>query len=113
MNTVPPQHGFMSAPVVTDLESLEADLAFLGVPYGVPYAMDQSDTHDAPRYLREKSSRFARSLGPHHNFDFGGELLDGREIRIVDCGDVPGDPLDIPGSVARATAIVRAGQFDL
>jgi len=99
---------FMNVPLHTDLETLEAEVAILGVPYGVPYVMGQSATYDAPRYLREVSSRFRNSLGAHHNFDFGGELLDGREVRIVDCGDVPGDPLDIPATVQRATDAVRA-----
>ena len=98
---------FLNAPVQTDLASLDADIAILGVPYGIPYEMGQSWTFDAPRYLREKSLRFRRSLGPYHSFDFGGELLDGRDVRVVDCGDVPGDPLDIPGTVARATEAVH------
>ncbi len=104
--TIPPQSGFMGVPVVTDLETLEADIAFLGVPYGIPYAMDEPATHDAPRYLREKSSRFRRSLLGGYNFDFAGELLAGRQVRIVDCGDVPGDPTDLRATVNRATEAV-------
>jgi agmatinase len=98
---------FVHAPVATDLASLEADVAILGVPYGIPYEMGQSWTFDAPRYLREKSLRFRRALGPTYCFDFGGTLLDGRDVRVVDCGDVPGDPMDVPGTVDRATEAVR------
>jgi agmatinase len=29
-------------------------------------------------------------------------------MRVIDCGDVPGDPLDVPGNLARATEAVRA-----
>ncbi|MDP6775627.1 MAG: agmatinase [Candidatus Latescibacteria bacterium] len=99
---------FIDAPVATDLESLDADVAILGVPYGMPYEMGQSWTFDAPRYLREKSLRFRRALGPYHSFDFGGPLLDGQDIRVVDCGDVPGDPADLRGNVERATRAVAA-----
>ncbi len=100
-------YSFMNVPLVTDLDELDADIAFLGVPYGTPYVMDHSPVWSAPTYLREVSSRFVNSLGPGHNFDFGGELLDGRDVRIVDCGDVPGDPFDIRGSVLAAASTVE------
>ena len=99
---------FIDAPVETDLQALEADVAILGVPYGIPYEMGQSWTFDAPRYLREKSLRFRRALGPYFSFDFGGPLLEGRDVRVVDCGDVPGDPMDHRGNVERATRAVEA-----
>ncbi len=108
--TIPAASGFktfLDVPQVTELQSLEADIAFLGIPYGVPYTMGQSWTFDAPRYLRRISSRFRRSLIGGHNFDFGGELLDGRDVRLVDCGDVPGNPMDIPATVQRATDTVK------
>ena len=106
-----PDRGFVSfinAPVQTDLSALNADVAVLGVPYAIPYVMGQCRSHAAPGYLREKSMRFARALGPYHNFDFGGELLDGGGVRIVDCGNVPGDPMDHRGNVDRAAAAVKA-----
>ncbi len=34
--------------------------------------------------------------------------LNGRAVRVVDCGDVPGDAFDIPGNIARAEAAARA-----
>lgn len=105
-----PERGFIpfiNAPVHTDLATLEAEIAILGVPYAMPYAMGQSRSYGAPAYIREKSLRFASALLPRFSFDLGGELLDGRDVRVVDCGDVPGDPLDFPGAVARATAAVR------
>ena len=99
--------GFINAPVVNDVAGLDAEVAILGVPYGIPYRMEQGWTHEAPQYLREKSMRFQRALDGYYNFDFDGPLLDGKSIRVVDCGDVPGDPLDIPGTVGRATETVR------
>ena len=98
---------FIQAPVETNVSALEAEIAILGVPYGIPYEMGQSWTFDAPGYLREKSLRFRNAMGPFYSFDFGGPLLDGRAIRIVDCGDVPGDPMDLKGAVDRATEAVQ------
>ena len=99
---------FINAPVETDLASLNADVAILGVPYAIPYRMGQSANFSAPGYVREKSLRFANALKHHYNFDFDAELLDGGDTRIVDCGDVPGDPTDHRGNAERATEAVRA-----
>ena len=97
---------FINAPVETHLDTLDADVAILGVPYGIPYRMGQSSTFGAPQYLREKSMRFAQAMGETYSFDFGGPVLDGQDVRIVDCGDVPGDPTDPRGNVDRATRAV-------
>ena len=44
----------------------------------------------------------------HYDFDLSGPLLDNRNIRVVDCGDVPGDPLDSVGNQRRATETIRS-----
>lgn len=102
---------FLSAPLVTDLDTLDADIAILGIPYGVPYGMRgvAGGSSHAPAAMRAASARFGynRFLG-HFDFDFDSDVLDGRSVRIVDCGDVVSDPLDIPGNAQRATAAVRA-----
>jgi agmatinase len=115
--TVPPACGFIDAPIATDLAQLEADIAFLGVPWGIPYRMGQTSSAETPGYLRQVFSRFRRSLVGGYNFDFGGELLAGRTVRVVDCGDVRSDPPDIPATVGRLIlslihAMVEARQFD-
>lgn len=102
---------FLGAPLATDLGALDADVAILGIPYGVPYGMGgvASGSSDAPAAIRGQSLRFGygRFFG-HYDFDFDdGDTFAGRGLRIVDCGDVPADPLDIPGNSARATAAVR------
>ena len=102
-----PFTSFVGAPVHTDLATLEADIAILGVPCGIPYALGQSRSMIAPAYIREKSMRFRGALGPKHSFDLGGPVLDGRDVRVVDCGDVTGDPMDVRGTVERATEAVR------
>jgi agmatinase len=108
-STTPPEASFLGAPVCTDLDALQADVAILGIPHGVPYDVRRapSDTAHMPAAVRTASKRFARLIG-HHDFDLGGDLLDGGRLRLVDCGDVPGDPRDVPGNVERATGAVRA-----
>lgn len=98
---------FIGAPVQTDLSALEADIAVLGVPYGIPYGMRgvASSCSAAPAAIRAQSARSGQFID-HYDYDLGGPLLDGRDIRIMDCGDVPGDPLDIPGNVQRAQEAV-------
>lgn len=101
---------FLNAPLAHDLTALEADVAVLGIPYGVPYGMAgvAGPCAAAPEALRAQSLKFGHGrFIEHYDFDLDGPLLGGRDVRIVDCGDVPADPLDIPGNAARATAAAR------
>ena len=99
---------FINAPTQTDLSSLQADIAVLGVPYGIPYGMAgvASSSSSTPAAIRQQSARSGQFI-EHYDYDLGGPLLNGRAIRIVDCGDVPGDPLDIPGNVRQAQEAVE------
>jgi agmatinase len=100
---------FLRIPTVTDLATLEADFAIVGVPFGVPYEMKgvASGASEAPMVIRECSARYGRFLN-HYDFDLGGEFLNGSPERVVDCGDVPADPRDLAGNAARATAAIRS-----
>lgn len=101
---------FLGAPrAVVDLSSLDADFAVLGVPYGVPYGMEGtcSASAAAPAALREASRRSAGYVG-HHDFDLGGELWAGREVRLVDCGDVAMTPGAYAANGRATTEAVRA-----
>lgn len=89
---------FLDFPLQTNLEALDAHFALLGVPFGKPYAHDEfpNDQSRAPDALRLASSaadiEYTRQ---HYDYDLGGALLDGRDIRVVDCGNVTalaGDP---------------------
>jgi len=110
--TQPPAggRGFADLPVVTDLARLEADVAILGIPFATTYdvAGPVNDSASSPTAVRAATRSEGRDLF-HHDFDVDGPLLAGRDIRIVDCGDVPGgpQPADGPANRARAEAAVR------
>ncbi len=102
---------FLNAPTVADLRHWPEPMpraAVIGVPYAMPYAMGQSRSAGAPAYLREKSLRFVKTAQPCRNFDYAAAPMDLSHIHLIDCGDVPFDPLDIPAGVARSTAAISA-----
>ena len=100
------QPTFVDAPRCTDLATLEADFAIVGVPYGYSYTMDavSSPSGPAPAAIRFESGRYVAGYITleHYDFDFGGPLFAGKAVRIVDCGDVAMTPGDLPGN-SRAT----------
>jgi agmatinase len=109
--TSPPKHGhptFLFSELATDLEALQADIAFLGIPYGSAYSVADisNDQSNGPTALRQASDRIVRSL-ERYDFDVGGPLYDGRDIRAVDCGDVRADVHDLKSHVGRAEQAVR------
>lgn len=109
--TVRPRQGptsFMGFPLNTDLDDFDADVAILGIPYGDPYGIDEvtNDQTNAPTAVRAQSERLSASLD-RWDFDLGGTLFDGHDVRVVDCGDVPGDPADLGGHYRRAEAVAR------
>lgn len=112
MLTTPPtrNHGtFLDAEPAPDLAGLQADIAFLGSPYGSGYSFAEQapDQANAPHAMRQATDRIVRSL-ERYDFDLGGPLYDGRSIRTVDCGDVRADVHDPRGHIARAEQAVRA-----
>ena len=109
--TVPPKHGhptFLFSELALDLDNLQADIAFLGIPYGSAYSFEDvsNDQSRMPTAMRQVSDRIIRSL-ERYDFDLGGPLYDGRSIRTVDCGDVRTEILDMKGHLGRAEQAVR------
>ena len=103
-----PESGFLGAPVVTDLSTVDADVAILGVPHGVPYPRPGATAGcaEAPGAVRARSLRLARFRG-HHDFDTDGPMLPlDSGPRLVDVGDVPGDATDGAGNGRRITEAV-------
>lgn len=76
-----------------DLDSLEADIAIIGTPYGVIYPSytERPRYSDGAESIRQHSQKFGK-FRDHYDFDLGGTMLNDRPLRIVDCGDVVGDP---------------------
>lgn len=109
--TAAPKREFQSFhdfPIVTDLDNMDADIAILGIPFGDPYSMGEAsnDQCNAPTHIRRYCERALRGLD-RYDFDIGGTLLDGRDIKVVDCGDVVGEAKDIAGNHDRSEKVVR------
>ncbi len=87
----PPAQSFAGLPVCEQLNDLEADIAFIGIHYVSPYPQklpkSQTAIESAPDAIRRKSLDFADHL-EHYDFDFNDVLLAGRNVTMVDCGDV-------------------------
>lgn len=99
---------FHDFPICLDLDALDADIAIIGIPYGAAYSMDEvsNDQVNAPTHIRRYCERALRGLD-RYDFDIGGTLLDGRPIKVVDCGDILGDPNDPAAHRRRAEAAIR------
>ena len=109
--TTAPKHGhptFLFSQLATDLDALQADIAFLGIPYGSAYSVGEisNDQSTMPTAMRQASDRMIRSL-ERYDFDLGGPLYAGKPIWTVDCGDVRADIADPKAHVARAEQAVR------
>ena len=99
---------FLDFPLQLDLESLSADIAILGIPYGKPYyynelANPQSLAPDAIR----KSSEMIDYTRNHYDWDLGGTLLDDRDVNVVDCGNVGIDKSDPDAHYKDAEQVAR------
>ncbi len=108
-----PEKTFYGYPYVPLGADLKADIAIFGAPHGTPYFPGKiSHCVDAPAAIRHVSGR---NEDRRHNYDFdwGGAMPADAAHRIVDCGDVAGDPADPEGNreaISSATKqILEAG----
>ena len=106
------RRSFFRAPVCTELEQLDADVAFLGVPFdqgtlGRPGARFGPDAiRDAPRaYSYADPYGAQRDAEGLFDVDAGGELL--RGVTMADCGDVTVLPSDVVGTFDKLTRAVE------
>lgn len=99
---------FMDFPLCADVDALDAHVAVLGIPYGDPYDIDEvtNDQTNAPTAIRRESQDILMGLD-HYDFDIGGTLFDGKDIRVVDVGDVAADANDLSKHYRRAESTVR------
>lgn len=100
---------FLDAPRCDDLDSLDADIAVIGVPFTEPYDMAASRqvSSSAPEAIREQSLRLASRLS-HYDFDFKGPIFAKRNVNIVDCGDVATMPGKFEENFRTATRVMNA-----
>ncbi len=100
---------FLGFPLAMDLDNLDADIAILGVPHGLPYSVDDlaDDQSRAPDAIRQNAQDAAWEeprTRTHFDWDLGGPLLDDRPIKVVDCGNVTSDKFDPHEHYRRAEA---------
>lgn len=94
---------FLDLPLAQDLDALEAQIAILGVPYGMPYRPSEmaNDQSRAPDAIRQASDQ-TYQMRERFDWDLGGTLLDGRPVSLVDCGNVTADASDLKAHYRRA-----------
>jgi agmatinase len=111
--TVPPSNSsgtFLDFPLALDLDGLQADFAILGIPFGMPYdvasmANDQSRAPDVIRQMPTMADiEYTKN---HYDWDLGGHLFAGKDIKVVDCGNVSADRADHRTHYRRAEEAAR------
>jgi agmatinase len=96
---------FLDSPGCDDLSTLDGHIAVVGVPFGIPYDLQRSTIcSTAPQAIRDASMRYAPRYRTHYDYDFGGDLLAGKTIKIVDCGDA----VTPPGALHEAPRLTTA-----
>ena len=100
---------FLRAPVVTDLDEVDADIVVVGAPFdeGSPFA---PGSRFGPRSIREHSVRFVTGEDGYYDPQTGRRFLERemRDRRIVDAGDADVLPTNPAGTFRNITAMVRA-----
>ena len=108
----PPTNSFAGIPVCTQLNDLEADIVIIGLhyvsayPQRLPADKAQTAVETAPDAIRRQSMAFIDHLD-HYDFDFNDVLLAGRQMRMVDCGDIDKQLNDGKQKPERITAAIR------
>ena len=98
--TVPPGNKgatFLDFPLASNLDELEADFAILGIPFGMPYDASSmaNDQSTAPDIIRDTPTMADIEYTKNHfDWDLGGHLFAGKDIKVVDCGNISGDSAD-------------------
>lgn len=91
----------------TDVVQLvDVDIAILGIPHAASYDGKTSHSAGAPQSIRAVSRKYADEID-HYDFDLEGPLLADKSIRVVDCGDLPGDPKDSEGNFNHIVTTVK------
>ena len=99
---------FMDFPLSTDMDAFDADIAIMGIPHGDPYNIDEvtNDQTNAPTAIRQASDQLIMG-SKHWDFDIDSTLLNGRDIKVVDVGDVRADARELSHHYQRAEEAAR------
>ena len=99
---------FLGFPLELNLDALDANVAILGIPYGMPYSANEmaNDQSRAPDAIRQASDQTPVSR-ERYDWDLGGSLLDGRDVSVVDCGNVTADRSDHKEHYRRAQTAAK------
>jgi agmatinase len=100
---------FLRAPFVSDLDRLDADFVFVGVPCGSPYDTSRpGPSSQGPDTVRRAVEEFGYVTQlDHFDFDCDGPLLP-ENARLVDAGDVAVDLADVDAGKRETTEAIRA-----
>jgi len=83
---------FLGQPRISTQDIQPGDLVIPGVCEATPYIPGQaSHAAGGPMAVRRALAKYAGWTG-HYDFDFGGQAIGGSDRRIVDIGDLDGDP---------------------
>ena len=100
---------FLRAPIETDLDALEADIAVFGIPFdeGSPFL---AGSRMGPRSIREHSLRFAASDAGFYDPESGHTYLayEMANKTIADVGDVDVWPTDVKSTFENAADLTKA-----
>lgn len=84
------------------------DVAIFGAPEATPYTPGKtSHSAKAPAAIRQALAKFEKWTG-HYDFDVSGPMIAANGSRIVDLGDVAGDPSEPAENRAAITAATTA-----
>jgi agmatinase len=84
----------------------DADIAILGIPHGASYDGKTSHSAGAPQAIRAATRRYAHEID-HYDFDLNGPMIADNSARVVDCGDLAGDPFDSEGNYHQTESTVK------
>jgi agmatinase len=101
---------FLGVDVELDPTRVTTPYAFLGIPYGPPYAPeDISACAGAADAVRRMSETMGYGKDSHHyDFDFGGPLFPEGRSSVTECGNVIGDRAFPDAIWDRGLEVVRA-----
>lgn len=102
---------FLNFPFHNNFSDFSADIAVLGVPFGKPYSVEgmANDQSLAPDHIRSWSTMTEVEMTlNNYDFDLGGTLLDGKDIKVVDCGNVSASLSDPSVHYENAEAVARS-----